>query len=283
MREAGVRDVMMCWYFGNAPGLMNRAAGLLAYEDFTKGETAFLTALAKDEWGVDASVMGELWRKFSDAYSHYPLSNNIQYYGPFHAGFSWPLYPSVSMRSLQRTWKPMETPGGDLLGEALTDFTLEEACACASAMVKELDGTRPVIARLREKYAADRQRRRDLGIMVTLANLFESSHNIFRFYILRRDAVFSSRDGKDCSRAIACAVEMQRIIRRAKEILAGIESGNVVETPKSAPVREATSQIGFEDGIANEILDELKIMDVTTYTPIEALNKLYELTKKAKG
>jgi hypothetical protein len=234
MREAGVRDVMMCWYFGNAPGLMNRAAGLLAYEDFTKGETAFLTALAKDEWGVDASVMGELWRKFSDAYSHYPLSNNIQYYGPFHAGFSWPLYPSVSMRSLQRTWKPMETPGGDLLGEALTDFTLEEACACASAMVKELDGTRPVIARLREKYAADRQRRRDLGIMVTLANLFESSHNIFRFYILRRDAVFSSRDGKDCSRAIACADEMQRIIRREKEI-----------SQEMIPLCDDDSRLGF--------------------------------------
>jgi hypothetical protein len=128
----------------------------------------------------------------------------------------------------------METPGGDLLGEALTDFTLEEACACASAMVKELDGTRPVIARLREKYAADRQRRRDLGIMVTLANLFESSYNIFRFYILRRDAVFSSRDGKDCSRAIACADEMQRIIRREKEI-----------SQEMIPLCDDDSRLGF--------------------------------------
>ena len=218
MREAGVRDVMMCWYFGNAPGLMNRAAGLLAYEDFTKGEAAFLKSLAKDEWGEDAAVMGELWQKFSDAYSHYPLSNDIQYYGPFHAGFSWPLYPNVSMRSLQRTWKPMETPGGDLLGEALADFTLEEAHACAAEMMKELDGTRAALDNLRKKYASDKQRRRDLGIMVTLANLFESSRNIFRFYILRRDAVFASRNGKDGVRALACAEEMQGIIRREKEI-----------------------------------------------------------------
>ena len=31
-----------------------------------------------------------------------------------------------------------------------------------------------------------------------------------------------------------------------------------------------------------EILEELKMIDATTYTPIEALNKLYELSKKAK-
>lgn len=32
----------------------------------------------------------------------------------------------------------------------------------------------------------------------------------------------------------------------------------------------------------NEITQELKAMDVTTFTPIEALNKLYELTKPRK-
>ena len=34
--------------------------------------------------------------------------------------------------------------------------------------------------------------------------------------------------------------------------------------------------------MANEIADELKNMDVTTYTPIEAMNKLYELANRAK-
>ena len=216
MREMGVKDVMMCWYFGNAPGLMNRAAGLLAYSDFSDGEEAFLKRLASDEWGEDAATMGLLWKKFSDAYSHYPLSNNIQYYGPFHAGFSWPLYPNVAMRSLQRTWKPVEEPGGDMLGEALTDFTLEDVEACAAEMTRELEGVRPVIARLRAKYAADRARRRDLGIMVTLMDLFESAKDIFAFYRLRREAVFASRDGGDQPRALRCAREMAAIVEREK-------------------------------------------------------------------
>ena len=216
MRAAGVRDVMMCWYFGNAPGLMNRAAGLLAYEDFKDGEDPFLERLAKDEWGEDAAVMGGLWRKFSDAYSHYPLSNDMQYYGPFHAGFSWPLYPSVSMRSLQRTWKPLETPGGDLIGECLADFSLEDAFACTDRMVRELDGVRPTLAHLRTKYANDRSRRRDLGIMVTLMDLFESARDIFRFYIVRRDGIFASRTDGDSARALACIGEMKDIIARER-------------------------------------------------------------------
>jgi len=234
MREAGVRDVMMCWYFGNAPGLMNRAAGLLAYEDFTEGEEAFLERLAKDEWGEDAAVMGGLWKKFSDAYANYPLSIDIQYYGPFHAGFSWPLYPSVSMRSLQRTWKPMEAPGGDLMGEALPDFTLEDAYACAEVMAKGLEGVRPVVMRLREKHAADRSRRRDLGIMVTLMDLFESGRDIFRFYLLRREAIFASRADRDNARALDCVGEMKRIIVR--------ERGRSEEM---IPICEDDSRIGF--------------------------------------
>ena len=94
------------------------------------------------------------------------------------------------------------------------------------------------------------------------------------------------RGGTDDSFGIevsALAGVPKSVIRRAKEILSGIESGNIETPAVSSSVRESSPQIGFEDGIANEILDELKIMDVTTYTPIEALNKLYELTKKAKG
>lgn len=220
LRESGVRDVMMCWYFGGAPGLMNRAAGLLAYEDFASGEDAFLEGLARAEWGADAAALGNLWKRFSDAYSHYPLSNDIQYYGPFHAGIAWPLYPSVAMRSLPRSWKPLEALGGDLLGEALSGFTLDEALACAERMVGELAGVRGELGRLRAKYADDRPRRRDLGIMLTLANLFESARNIFRFYALRRDGIFASRLSQDVGRAQDCVREMQEIVARERALSA---------------------------------------------------------------
>ncbi len=73
------------------------------------------------------------------------------------------------------------------------------------------------------------------------------------------------------------------VIQRAKEILKKIENdeiGSVAEKYEK-PERDDT-QIDFQDELGRVIVDELKALDVTTYTPIEALNKLYELTNKAK-
>lgn len=69
------------------------------------------------------------------------------------------------------------------------------------------------------------------------------------------------------------------VISRAKDILKQIEAGGVEKPEK---VQKQSAQIDIFDGVASKIFEELKIMDVTTYTPIEALNKLYELANKAK-
>ena len=60
-----------------------------------------------------------------------------------------------------------------------------------------------------------------------------------------------------------------------------IENDEIVVEHKEK-TDEPINQIGFGDGIANAIADELKTMDVTTFTPIEAMNKLFELSQKAK-
>ncbi len=73
------------------------------------------------------------------------------------------------------------------------------------------------------------------------------------------------------------------VIKRAKEILAKIENDDMIAVnKKSDKSEEYDMQIAFEDSVATEISNELKTLDVTTLTPIEAMNKLYELAKKAK-
>ena len=58
MHELGVYAAMQCWYFGNYPGLMNRAAGMLAREDFANSdEDDFLVRLARPEWGEKAPAV----------------------------------------------------------------------------------------------------------------------------------------------------------------------------------------------------------------------------------
>ncbi len=97
------------------------------------------------------------------------------------------------------------------------------------------------------------------------------------------------RGGADDSYGIevaALAGVPHEVITNAKRILKKIEDDDIegaYKQKKKQRAEQTSGQIGFEDTIASEIADELKLMDVTTFTPIEALNKLYELVNKAKG
>ena len=74
------------------------------------------------------------------------------------------------------------------------------------------------------------------------------------------------------------------VIKRAKEILKKIENDDVANVHKPKKQEESEFvQMSFEDSVADDILHELKTLDVTTLTPIEAMTKLYELTNKAKN
>ncbi len=74
------------------------------------------------------------------------------------------------------------------------------------------------------------------------------------------------------------------VTKRAKQILAELESGSVsnVSAGRPAKAREQREEISIFDVASDEIRDELKKLDVNTMTPIEAMGKLYELAKKAK-
>ncbi len=74
------------------------------------------------------------------------------------------------------------------------------------------------------------------------------------------------------------------VTKRAKAILKEIEEGNGGVTVRGASKKEAepTLQMGFAAMGQNEILEELRTIDAETLSPIEALNALYKLTKKAR-
>ncbi len=96
------------------------------------------------------------------------------------------------------------------------------------------------------------------------------------------------RGGADDSYGIevaALAGVPAEVIKRAKEILKKVENDDMpTAVRKSAPVEDdLDEQLDFGDGIARQIAEELKTLDVTTYTPIEAMNKLYELSKRAQS
>ncbi len=72
------------------------------------------------------------------------------------------------------------------------------------------------------------------------------------------------------------------VVTRAKAILKELEEKGVVTVirTESAP-QEEQFQLSFGSNAGEEIVDKLKAIDVNTLTPIEALQKLYELKQDA--
>jgi len=97
------------------------------------------------------------------------------------------------------------------------------------------------------------------------------------------------RGGADDSYGIevaALAGLPQKLISRAKEILAEIESREGHPKQVVAPVlsqEPEDMQLGIGDLRGEEIIKRLEAIDIPTLTPIEAMNILYELQNKAKS
>jgi DNA mismatch repair protein MutS len=68
------------------------------------------------------------------------------------------------------------------------------------------------------------------------------------------------------------------LINRAKQVLEKIETENVLEVKKQSKIFQSV----FEIHENNELIEELKKMDLSTLTPIEALNKINEWKKKVQ-
>ncbi len=67
------------------------------------------------------------------------------------------------------------------------------------------------------------------------------------------------------------------VVERAKEILSRIEEENVLEVRKSSGKMKQMVLFSFQE---HPVLEELKNINVMEMTPVEALNKLYELQRK---
>jgi hypothetical protein len=194
MRRLGVSHTMLCWYFGNYPGLMNKAAGELSFEPFPQDENAFLNRLASLYWGQqDAATLVKAWRDFADGYQHYPLTNLFQYYGPMHDGPVWPLLLKPADAPLTPTWLLASTltrqpwpPSGDRVGESFKELlTLDETVELARRMSSAWERGIQTLSSLESRFADQPERLLDIGVARALGIQFRSGYNILHFYRLR--------------------------------------------------------------------------------------------------
>ncbi|MBR6747441.1 MAG: hypothetical protein IKM07_00770 [Clostridia bacterium] len=180
----GVTGVMECWYFGNYPSLMSKAAGELAFENDFSDEEDFLKRLAGIYWGNSkAAAVVRAWQLFEKGYRQYPINVMFSYYGPMHDGPVWKLWLKPKNFSLPRSWQSLDPIDGDRIGESLMNgHTLEEALTLAGRMSRFWN------AGLRELdmlEISDEAKREQWSVAHAVGLLFESGRNILEFYHLR--------------------------------------------------------------------------------------------------
>lgn len=194
MHRLGVSHTMLCWYFGNYPGLMNKAAGLLSTEPFPTDENMFLKQLASIYWKTeDVSKVVKAWEYFSNGYENYPLTNMFQYYGPMHNGPVWPLLLKPVDAPLSPTWQIGSSrtlkdwpPSGDRVGECIGEIlTLEEVVELTGRITKSWDEGVRLLEEIEQNYTNEPERISDIGVAKALGIQFRSGYNILHFYLLR--------------------------------------------------------------------------------------------------
>ena len=157
------------------------------------------------------------------------------------------------------------------------------------------------IARAVLEYAADRKQLGAKTLFAThyheltvLEDLVDGVKN-FNIAVKKRgdDITFLRRivrGGADDSFGIEVAKLAgvpNKVITRAKQILAELEEGKAVSMPKGrgqrrAPEPDQSLQLSIVPGRESEIMERLRNLDVNTLTPIECMTQLYELTSLAK-
>ena len=174
-----VEGILQCWYFGNYPSIMSKAAGLLSFTEDFSDKRGFLLKLAGVLYGrSNAEKIADAWQLFEEGYKNYPLNIIFSYYGPMHDGITWELQLKPKNLPLPRTWLLPDKPNGDRLGDCLRQsHTPEETLElCQRICNKWREGLKVLPKDVTGEMEV---------LSCGLGLLFESGRNIIEFYILR--------------------------------------------------------------------------------------------------
>ncbi|MEK6794205.1 MAG: hypothetical protein AABZ39_05480 [Spirochaetota bacterium] len=198
MHELGVSTVMQCWYFGNYPGLMNKAAGELSFAPFYGSEDDFLRSLASADWPGHADDVVKAWKYFQEGYSNFPVNLPFTWYGPVHNSIVWPLHLIPVDEPIAPSWKfTYPDDSGDRIGECISfGHTLDEVLVLLGRMDENWQKGLAILRSLRADYADEAARLLDIGLAEAIGLQIRSAHNVYRFYDMRERLPLMAKDGQ---------------------------------------------------------------------------------------
>ena len=196
MRKLPVTSVMQCWYFGNYPGIMNRAAGRLSFLPFPRSESAFLNELAAGNWGDKAGFAAEAWNNFGKSYRSFPANIAFEWYGPLHNSIAWPWHVMPQNKIILPSWKlDLQDSSGDRIGETLGfHHTLDEAVALCDKMNDLWQRGVDALHKIASGFRNNRDRTADIILSEAIGLQIASAAATLKFYDLREKMFFEKKE-----------------------------------------------------------------------------------------
>lgn len=230
IHELGVSTVMQCWYFGNYPSPMTKAAGLLSFAPFPATEDEFLLQLAALSWGDDAPAVAQAWKYFREAYGAFPSALSFAWFGPVHDCISWPLHLIPVDLPIAPSWKLLFPPSGDRVAECFAnEFTLKEILQTCRFMAETWQQGIDILQEIKPRYAGREETGLEIGVAEALGLQLHSAANIMRFYALREALPYHGAEEQlQALNAMAALVEQE-----------------IANTRQLIPLAEKDSRLGF--------------------------------------
>ncbi len=181
----GVEGLMECWYFGNYPCFMSKAAGDLSFLHDFRDEEAYLHRLASITYGRSlAAPIVKAWRLFEKGYKLYPINIMFSYYSPMHDAPVWELSLKPKNFSPSRSWLLMDKPDGDRICDSmLVGHTYDEVLTLIGRMKNCYEQAMTELSLVSANAGAA------LTDLLSVSSAFlvlcRSAYNVLRFYKLR--------------------------------------------------------------------------------------------------
>lgn len=225
--EYGVEGVMQCWYFGNYPSLMSKAAGEMSFASEFTDKDAFLERLAGIYFGrTKAKLVKEAWKLFESGYKNYPMNILFGYYGPMHDSVCWKMSLLPKNFAPARTWQLVDPVDGDRINDTLlAGHTLEEAIILCDAMRNDWNKGMEILSGIKCEHSEELEQ---LSVAGAVGILFDGGTNILEFYKKRDDL------GRKVGDATKLLSEMRELILLEKQ-----------NSEKMIPLCEACPSLGY--------------------------------------
>ena len=225
MHDEGVEGVMQCWFFGNYPCLMNKAAGELSFEPFFERREDFLGHLAGIYFGEESDGAVRAYEKFAEGYRNFPIGVDFEWYSPMQDSPCAPYHLEPVDLPMPSTWLVTDMVGSDRVCDSILDgHTMSEVIELCTLMCDQWEEGSEIL-----KGVGSENEQTTVAEATGL--IFRSGLNTFKFYDLRNKLALGEKAKAEQLNILS---QMEEIVKEEIEISASL-----------IPITEKDNRIGY--------------------------------------